>query len=667
DWLDRKLYQLDPALPDDPGRVTIHRLNRLEYNNTVRDLLGIDFRPADDFPSDDVGYGFNNIADVLSLPPLLLEKYVDASEQIAQAVILVEPMSGQKVRVGAEQLGGAGGQADVSDGFRVLTTAGAVFCQPEVKVAGRYIIRVEALADQAGPDPAKMEIRVAGKSVMVHDIQGQRKAATYEVQHALQAGRCRIEAAFVNDYYNPEAPDPAQRDRNLGVRYIELQGPLDAPEPETHRRIVFTKPSETKSLAEATREIFSRLMPRAFRRPVLAAELQRVADLAVSVAEQESSFERGIQVGLQAVLVSPHFLFRIETDERPDDPNAHHPLNDFELASRLSYFLWSSMPDERLFELAGQGVLHETEILDQQLARMLSDPKSDALAENFATQWLNVGNLVEVQPDAKRFPTFTPELRMDMIRETQLVARTIFREDRSLLDFLDADFTFVNRRLARHYGWDVPAGDGFQKVMLPPGQRRGVLTHASILTLTSNPDRTSIVKRGKWILDNVLGLELPEPPANIPTLEEGAKASGAKTLREQLKMHRDSPDCSSCHRTLDPLGFGLENFDAIGRWREESEGEPVDASGTMPGLGSFSGPVELVQVLKRNKDDFAELVTRKMLTYALGRGLEVADSRAVDKIATRLRANDYRFSALVGGIVHSQPFLNRRGEGGEKR
>lgn len=664
EWLDLKLYHVDCDLVDDPGRVTIRRLNRTEYNNTIRDLLGVDVRPADDFPSDDVGYGFDNIGDVLSLPPLLFEKYVDASERIAEAAVQTEPLSKRRQRFQADQLNTTGAAHPGDGGFLAMHSSGSVYREQDVEPAGEYIIRVEALADQAGPEVAKMEIRVDGKPVKVHEIKGHRQWGAYEVSRHLAAGSRRIEAAFINDYYNREAQNPRDRDRNLAVRYVELQGPMNVATSEVHRRIVFARPTDAKTVEQAAGEIFRRLMPRAFRRPVDEAEVDRIVKLVQFATERGDSFERGVQAGLRAVLVSPYFLFRIEIDAEPGNAKAHHRITDFELASRLSYFLWSTMPDDELFRLAKDGRLHEPEQLDGQIARMLKDPKADALVENFASQWLNLGNLVEVTPDPKLFPGFTPELRADLVRETQMFARTVFREDRSLLAFLDADFTLANERLAKHYGIDGVKGDRFRRVSLPDGQRAGVLTHGSILTLTSNPNRTSLVRRGKWILDNVLGIELPDPPANIPSLEDGAKQSGAASLREQLKIHREDPTCASCHDTLDPLGYGLENFDAIGRWRDKSEGKPVEAGGTLPGGESFSGPIEFVEILKKREHDFAELVTRKMLTYALGRGLELPDSCTVDEIVADLQENDYRFSVLVRGIVRSRPFLMRRGDSG---
>ncbi len=669
EWLDLKLFHVDCDVADDAGRVTIHRLNRTEYDNTIRDLLGIDIDPARDFPSDDVGYGFSNMADVLSLPPLLFEKYVDAAERIAAAAILTEAASKRRQRFDA-------GRLQISESGRQrgewiwMTSRGSAYRRQEIRVAGEYIIRVEAQADQAGPDPARLEILIDGKSVKVHDTHGQREPATYEVQVELAPGLHKIEAAFINDYYQPKAEDPRDRDRNLAVRFIEIQGPANAAPPEVHRRIVFTTPAEGKTVAQAAHEIFGRLLPRAFRRPVGTAEVGRFVRLVEFAVERGDSFERGVQVGLQAVLVSPHFLFRVEDDGnesghgdgQPGEATSPHRINDYELASRLSYFLWSTMPDEELFRLAEQGQLHEPATLEDQVDRMLADPKAEALVENFASQWLTLANIVEAQPNKKLFPEFTPELRADMVQETKMFVRDIFRADRSLIDFLDADFTFVNERLAGHYGIEGVSGNEFRRVALPAGERTGVLTHASLLTITSNPDRTSLVRRGAWILDNILGMELPDPPANVPSLEEGAKESGAASMREQLKIHREMPTCASCHDTLDPLGFGFENFDPIGRWRETADGQPVDAGGTLPSGESFSGPVELAGILKKRQDEFAELITRKMLTYALGRGLELPDSCAVDDIVADLRENDYRFTILVKGIVRSQPFLMRQSD-----
>jgi len=380
--------------------------------------------------------------------------------------------------------------------------------------------------------------------------------------------------------------------------------------------------------------------------------------------EQGDAFERGIQVAISAVLVSPHFLFRVEVDPEPDEPTRIRPLNDYELASRLSYFLWSSMPDDELFSLAGRGVLHEGKVLDAQVRRMLQDDKAQALVANFGGQWLNLRNLEEVTPDPTRFGTLDDVLRRDMERETEMFFATVMREDRSILEFLTGDFTFVNERLARHYGMNGVSGEALQKVTLTDGKRMGLLTHASILTLTSNPTRTSPVKRGKWIMENLLGTRPPDPPPSVPGLEETQKAAPNLSLREQMVLHRKEPVCASCHRQMDQLGFGFENFDVVGRWREKDGKFPVDASGELPSGETFKGPSELVQILAKRKHQFAETLVSKMLVYALGRGLEPYDQRAIDGIVERVEKGDYRFSAVTTGIVTSQPFRMRRGDGG---
>jgi hypothetical protein len=362
------------------------------------------------------------------------------------------------------------------------------------------------------------------------------------------------------------------------------------------------------------------------------------------------------------VLVSPHFLFRIESDKSPNDPADKHSLNDYELASRLSYFLWSSLPDADLFASADKGDLHTDAVLEGHVQRMLKDPKSQALVDNFAEQWLQLRILNEITPDPERFPEFSPELREDMKRETRRFFEHVMREDRSILEFLDGTYTFVNERLAKHYGLENVKGSEFQQVSLEGKNRAGLLTQASILTLTSNPDRTSPVKRGKWVMEVILDRPPPPPPANVPELEETAKAQPNSTLRQQLELHRQNASCASCHRVMDQLGFGMENFDAIGRWRETENGKPLDTTGELPGGDSFKGPVELASVLRRKQCEFGECLAEKMLTYALGRGLEYYDRCATDKIVTSMKEKNFRFSVLVAEIAKSEPFRMRRGE-----
>ena len=656
-YLEDKLYNLDCDLIDDPGRVTVRRLNRAEYNNTVHDLLGVTFQPAADFPSDDVGYGFDNMGDVLSLSPLLMEKYLDAAEQItADALPMVTPESLRKTfDVGSLR---SNPEMRVGGEFFGVSSSGEVYLEYDAPFDGEYVVRIRAQAQQAGDELAKMQLRIDRRPVHVFDVQGQMKPGEYEHRVQLKAGRRQIAAAFINDFYVKD-----KADRNLFIGQFEVSAPV-SPETAAHvAEFVSARPDKDRSVAEASRQVLRPFVERAFRRPTTDDELQPFVSIVEAVVKDGEPYDFAIRLAVQGVLVSPSFLFRIETDQKPDDPNAERAVTDFELASRLSYFLWSSMPDEELFKLAREGRLHDSAVLAAQVQRMLKSDKSRSIVDNFAEQWLNLRILDEVTPDPDVFPDFDKRLRDDMKRETLLLFGEVMREDRSILDFLDADFTFVNERLARHYGMPNVSGEEFQKVSLNAAQRAGVLTHASILTITSNPDRTSPVKRGKWILVNILGKEPPPPPPGVPELEETRKSAPDGTLREQLEQHRADPGCASCHTTMDALGFGFENFDAVGVWRDKDGKHPVDSSGELPSGEKFRGPIELVQILKQRKKQFSRSLAEKMLTYALGRGLSYYDRCAVDEILNRLSQNNYRFSEVVQGIVHSKPFQKRRGDG----
>jgi hypothetical protein len=524
------LGQVDCGRESDPGRVTIRRLNRAEYNNTIRDLVGIDFHPADDFPSDDVGYGFDNIGDVLTLPPLLFEKYLAAAEAIAEKAIVVDPKPGAAL-------------------------------------------------------------------------------------------------------------------------------------PESHRRIFFRTPTPA-TRTECARAIVERFASRAFRRPVAAGEVGRLLRFVDLAAENGEGFERGIQLAVEAILCSPQFLFRVELDPRPRRRGEvlppTHPVTEFELASRLSYFLWCSMPDEELAQLAATNQLRTGDTLERQVKRMLRDPKARGLVENFGDQWLQLRLLATINPDREQFPTFDEDLRRAMLEESRQFFTSVIQDDRSVLDFLDSGDTFVNERLARHYGIAGVKGEEFRRVVLPDQRRGGLLGQASILMVTSNPTRTSPVKRGKWILEQILGTPPPPPPPNVPELKEDKDVVLTGTLRQRMEQHRANPDCATCHGKMDPLGFGLENFDAIGAWRDKDGRFPVDASGALPGGQSFVGPKELRAILKARQADFARCLTEKLLTFGLGRGLDYYDKCAIDKIDAALAENDYKFSTLVLGIVNSDPFQKRR-------
>ncbi|WP_157606203.1 DUF1592 domain-containing protein [Schlesneria paludicola] len=666
-YLDDKLHRIDCTTMSDPGRVTIRRLNRAEYNNTVRDLFGITFKPAEDFPSDDVGYGFDNIGDVLSLPPLLMEKYLSAAEKVAhEALLVIDPASAPVQEFPREQLHRSNVAHPLREDLIILVSYGDVFVEYDFPRSGQYILKVSAGEQPAGDEHSKMEFRLDDKPVqqfIVKDVDP--KFEHYQFALHVDRGRHKFSIAFLNDFFNETAEDKNRRDRNLIVRDLQIVGPtaVDQNEyPAFQHAFLTSMPGEGKSVADAARDDLKPFLRRAFRRPVTDDEVNRFVGLAERVAATGESFVTAMQVAVTGVLVSPEFLFRVETDKNPNDASERHAINDHELATRLSYFLWSSLPDQELMTHADAGDLHTDAVIETQIRRMLKDPKSQALVDNFAEQWLQLRILNEITPDPKAFPEFNGELREDMKRETSHFFAHIMREDLSILDFLDASYTFVNDRLAKHYGIDGVSGAEFRQVPLAGKNRAGLLTQASVLTLTSNPDRTSPVKRGKWVMEVLLNQPPPPPPPNVPELKATAQAQPDLTLRQQLELHRSNASCASCHRVMDQLGFGIENFDAIGRWRDTDGNQALDTRGELPGGRTFQGPLELTHVLRGKQAEFADSLTEKMLTYALGRGLEYYDRCTTAKIVESLKGRDFKFSVLVTEIAKSEPFRMRRGE-----
>ncbi len=960
-WLQGELYKYDPNHPD-PGRVTIHRLNRAEYNNTIRDLVGVDFKPAEDFPSDDSGYGFDNVGDVLSLSPVLMEKYLAAATRVMDEAIVTQTIPSQlrhynanlmamgfnadgdrgdgwmplgaleedgvsvtipvpagdylvrvytftrpraapaatpgfggrrggrgfggrggpgargpggaapanpnspssqpagsaantaavvppapgaganadapagrsgrggalalenfdvndvvvddnnvdtpplrlpgaagtaiaaninapatqaapqgartgrpatqpaaaplppmklslmvdgvvvkdlddsgteqkpatleyrvgvssgkhrfaitnrRIRGGADELlmtngrigrqqGGTiwvkwveiegpvagatirfpvdtmtatGDGMTLSDGTRQLGNDGAVTAHFTAPNDGEYVLRAQAYADQAGKEPTRMEWRLNGKVVQTFNvtapghlvpIEGQRVFSlellnpmpyVYEAKVKLSAGPQEFTAAFTNPLSDPTAANPNLRQRNLYINYLEVQNPAQSqplpPMPAALAANFTVKPTPATKTA-AAREILGNFTRRAWRRPVEAAELDSLMTLFARADADGETFESALKLPMKAVLVSPYFLFRGEVQPDPDNAQSVHPITEYDLASRLSYFLWSSMPDDELLDLAGRGELRKN--LAAQVRRMLASPKSHALTENFSGQWLQTRNLDFVAPDKDLFPDYDANLRESMRTETQMFFNSVLREDRSVLDFLNGNYTFVNQRLADFYGIPNVKGEQFQRVSLDGTHRRGILTQASVLTITSNPTRTSPVKRGKWVLENLLNTPPPPPPPDVPLLpNDGHPDSG--TLRQQMELHRTNPACASCHTQMDPLGFGLENFDAIGKWRDKDGKDAVDPSGQLATGESFAGAAELESILaSTRRDEFLDCVAEKMLTYALGRGIEPYDHPAVQQIITGMEKNDLKFSSLIMEIVNSAPFQMRRGE-----
>ncbi len=665
DWMERRFAEESGKQEVDPGRVTMRRLNRAEYNNTVRDLLGVHFRPADDFPPDDTGYGFDTIGDVLSVSPLLMERYLRAAEQIANRVIDLRPApeatTTQYLADNEEQYR----RTDPDDPLGYPYPPGDFLAEHFFPVDAEYDIHIKVKdsrsAEARKADP-ELTLYLDGEALGNWKVvDGEYVQGYFGVRVPVTAGRHEIYAEFEKGYVNKETRDYYVDEKYLTRRLftdrIDVGGPYDyhARAQSTWKKL-FVCEEQTAACAE---RIVSTLARKAYRRPVTEQEVDELTALVDLARARGDSFEAGIQLALKAVLVSPNFLFRTERDPQPGQLRR---LNDFELASRLSYFLWSSMPDEALLTAAEKGDLTRPAELEKQVRRMLADAKSSALVENFGGQWLQLRKLDETTPAAEEYPMFHEHLRRAMRRETELFFERILREDRSIIEFIDADYAYVNNQLAALYGMEGVSGHEMRLVSLDDPNRGGVLTQASVLTVSSYPTRTSPVLRGLWVLENLLGAPPPPPPVDVPPLD-ASKIDPGMPLRKQYEIHREVPSCAVCHVAMDPIGFSLENFDAVGRWRTHDGHGPVDASGELPDGRAFNGPAELKKILLEDKEDLAEAITEKMLTYALGRGLEARDRAAEKRIAEAVIADDYRFSRLIVEIAKSPLFTMRRAEG----
>jgi cytochrome c553 len=648
--------RVDKANPPDPGRVIARRLNRNEYSNTIRDLLGVDFRAEKYFPTDDSGDGFDNIGEILTVSPVLMEKYMSAAERIARWAISTElpPKS-----IADEYL-----QRDRK--LRRVDSS-TVEALHRVEYAGDYTVRFGLPGERAADaKPVTLNLWMDGKLLASKPIETKPSGLVYfnpyseeEFKIYLPEGDHVFRAGFTNDDFvkTLAAADFYNDKKNKFFNGITFLGPFrSTTEKESRKKILVCDPATGRACVE---RILSTLARRAYRRPVAAREtasLMRFWDLARA---DRHTPEESLQLAVQAMLVSPNFLFRIEHDANPTDPKQAHQITEIELASRLSYFLWSSMPDDELLSAAESGKLRSS--LRAQVTRMLADPRAGALASNFAGQWLETRNLDVQEPDPKRFPDWNAELRDAMKSETRLFFEHILKENRPVSEFLDAKYTFLNERLAKLYGIEGVTGPDFRRVDLNTNQRGGVLGQASVLTVSSYNNRTSPVIRGKYVLSNILGTPPPPPPPDVPNLDEAAVGT-AGSLRQQLEKHRENAVCASCHARMDPLGFGLENYDAIGRWRIKDGNFDVDVSGTLPSGKSFSTPAEMKAILVSQLPQFSRTLIEKMMTYALGRGLKTYDSRTVDNINQKLAADGYRFQTLIEQIVESLPFQSRRGE-----
>lgn len=680
------IFSAANTAPPDPGRLTLRRLNRAEYNNTIRDLLGLDFRPADDFPSDDVGHGFDNIADVLSLSPVLMERYLDAADHIAATAIPQNAARPPKRTMPSRYCEPASPKVPQVQ-FRPIrgSEKDPVFSGPmntpaRIDADGEYIMRVRLYAKSADGKPVPVALMVTGpnianpspleetakldgaatsvtkKGIILKVVevtaQEEKGAQTFEAKFRDIAGVERIAVAAFKPPIGEATP-------TLYIEWLEYEGPMDARNPATKALMVFTP---GKSVPEQTREILSRFATRAWRRPVTEDELNRLTGLVAYAMGHNDTWEEAMRRAISGILASPKFVFRYEEDEQPENPQAH-PVNEYQLATRLSYFLWSSTPDDELMKLAAERQL--TANLDAQVKRLLGDRRADAFVDNFGLQWLQLSRLAGHSADAQTYPLWKPDLRAAMLEETRRYFAEIVRSDRSILDLLDGDFTWVNRPLAELYDLK-PLSDfkpnEWKRVSLAGTPRGGLLTQASVLTVTSNPTRTSPVKRGKWILEQVLGAPPPPPPPDTPSIDDSNRKELTGTFRQKLEQHRANPACANCHAKMDAYGFALENFNAIGAWRTTDEtGAAIDTSGRLTSGPPLSGLADMKALLRDHKDVFARSLTEKMLTYSLGRGLEYYDEPTIERILAGLKKDDYRFSSLVTGIVKSPPFLMRRG------
>jgi len=658
-FLEAEWDKADRNTKPDPGRVTARRLNRSEYTNTIRDLLAVDFRAEKDFPTDDSGHGFDNIGDVLTISPVLMQNYLEAAETIASRALGADPLPAKPV------------DFEYHSKNKTIRRIGRSNIEVTHRVDwdGEYEITIGLPGERAkDAAPVKMGFWMDGK--LIHERMVETKPSglvyfnPYSEEHFrvfLPEGDHVFRAGFIDDPYVLTLDDRAAFSDKLNkfLNMIKFIGPYPAKvERASRKKILICDPNSGQACVS---KILTTLARRAYRRPVTRADVAPLEGFVALAKKDGQSVEQGLQLAIQAILTSPHFLFRVERHPAPTDPLRVHKISDSELATRLSYFLWSSMPDEELQTLGESNKLRTPSALAAQVKRMLADPKAAALADNFAGQWLEIRNLDSVKPDPKLFPEWGPELKDAMRTETRMFFESMLRENRPLGEFLDAKYTFVNEVLAKHYGIKGVTGADFRRVELTSAERGGILSHASVLTVSSYPTRTSPVIRGKYVLQNILDAPPPPPPPDVPPLDEDAVGS-AGSLRQQLEKHRTNAICASCHDRMDSMGFGLENYDATGKWRTKDGKFEIDSGGTLPNGKSYKTPTEFRAILREEVPAFARCMTEKMMTYALGRGLERYDRRTTDAILKKMAASNYPFQMLIQEIVESFPYQMRRGE-----
>ena len=700
-YLETSLDRAAAAKPD-PGRPAVHRLNRTEYANAVRDLLGVDTSAVDIpslLPADDSGYGFDNIADVLTVSPLLLEGYLSAARKVARIAIgdreaspVTETIDLPRFLIQNERM-----SEDLPLGSR-----GGLAVKHDFPLDADYTLKISLQRNGytyvLGTErPRQIDVRLDGEKIKQFTIGGDYKGKRpdqpssfgqgeyerylltadqgLELRFPAKAGTHLVQVTFPSQTEEPEgvyeppttdysyALSYGRRDMEPAVASITIGGPYDAKgisQTASRARIFTCTPANAADEEACARKIAGTLARHAFRRPSTEADVNELIGFYRS-ARKTGSFEDGIEAAVQRILVDPEFLFRIEKDPAKAAPGTAYRISDLELASRLSFFLWSSIPDDQLLELAAANKLSDPKVLDAQVKRMFADPKSKALMQNFAGQWLYLRNVDELGPNPDVFPEFDANLRDAFKIESQMFFESQVREDHSVLDLLNAKYSFVNERLARHYQIPNIYGSQFRRIALNDRNRQGLLGQGSILSVTSFATRTAPTIRGKWLLENILGTPPPPPPPNVPSLVLKTNDSGQLlSMRQQMEAHRANPACASCHKVMDPLGFALENFDATGKWRSTDGGVAIDSSGVAPDGSALNGPADLRKFLASHPDQFATTVTEKLMTYALGRGVEYYDAPAIRKIMRDSAPGQYRWSSLILGIVNSTPFQMRR-------
>jgi len=677
---------IDGTAAPNPGRVGSHRLNRTEYVNVVRDLLALDVNGAELLPSDTAGFGFDNNADGLAITPGLMARYMSAATKISRAALAspenrpitqtyrIAASVRQETRMGEDLPFATHGGLAVRhtfplDGEYVFTLllkrsgGGTIFGieedqhQIELRVDHALMRRFTLGGKFKGLDTGTM-ISIAEDDIEGRQIHENRINADNElaIRVPIKAGTRIVSAAFTDSL-----PSALESHSGIGIDILRISGPFKGTVPEdtpSRRRIFTCRPASIRDEEPCARKIISTMARRAFRRPVVDGDVQPLLDV-FKEGRSARDFDAGIELALEALLSSPSFLMVVEREPADARQGTAYRLSDLELASRLSFFIWNSIPDDELVDLAARGTLQDPGVLAKQARRMFADARAARFMNDFVEQWLEVRNIYAHEPDARRFPGFDPTLGDAMAQETKLFFESQVREDRPIQELLRANYTYLNERLARHYGIDNIYGSHFRRVTLTDERRLGLLGHGSILTVTSYANRTSVVLRGKWVLENLLGSPPPPPPPNVPPLKENDGKSAPTALRERMEQHRSNSVCASCHSRMDPLGFALENFDAVGQWRENDSGAPINSVIELRGR-KIEGTSAFREALLTDSDEFVRTVTEKLLTYALGRGLDYYDAPTVRQVVRDVAREDYRWSALVLGIVRSAPFQMRR-------